>query len=1274
MTQVLSISSIDIENEVILSLALCYGDKFSIEENAQNFYNVLASIKEFSGVYLWLDSDIIEYAASSKKVTQAITKLKKAAPLQIANKDYAILKSASKYKSYFGIPLGSNGLLILEIAQDNILSISNKFIDIVQKFSLFLDNHNQRFENKFLLRQIKAIVSNNVYGICLLKDNVILEANASLAQITGYSKKQLTGMPLSTLLLDNEKDKIAYLTEAFKNRTIEKFKLTSKFVTAKGKERNFSASLQGIYKDNGELYANVCTLIDNTEAIKDKEELSNSKNLFKDIFNTIDTAIVNIENGKIKDASPSFYQIINRKKSDEIKFSEFLDPDDYKNLFSIYENILNKEIKHGSTIVKILTPKGNDKYALAKLSHKLSNDNHTNGVLITLADISDLKKKEGEQEKSEALLRTIIDTSTDEIIVVNKEDEVILANQHAIKSFKDFFKFELKKGKKLFSTFPQLHELNTAMQGVIENGKSVSIDLQMEHPKGTRYNNIIISQIVNSTGEVMGGMCIGRNITESKLQTKAIIEREAMLQAVLDATPDGIYAIDKDLNVLTINKQAQLDFKEHLNINLKEKINLKDVASPEQIKSWSEQYYNRIFEGENFVYKGAVPGQARGLYENRYSPVVNKMGEIIGALEIARDLSELMRKEEELSKKERELSSIIENTPTAIAKVNLKGEITYISNRTKEVFGLSNSKDFIGQKLSNFIDPSDHKKLLKGITTLLKGEKEIHESYKAKHKTKGAIIIDGIASITRNSKGEPLEFLLAFNDVTEKVEAIEALTDRENQYRSIVESSPTGIAKIDKDGLFTFVSPKAEEILESKNLTGKNYGPFIKEEFKKTLTKFLSKLVKAGDCFDFQISILTKDDTKKYLDGVVRLTNEEGDLLLLFNDVTNRIVAQKKLRTTQQSYTTMYENMHDAILIYKFSEDRFIDCNTSAQDLFGYSKEEILSKNRTELIPQLINEISFTNLHQRIKDKTDSFVKGEKIYSIKLNPSDQSKDVYADLNLIVENENPDELYIIAHDKTSERAAREELQSKNDQLVKYIDSNLQLENFAYIASHDLKAPLRTVSSFAYLLKQKSYSLLDEKAQGYLDIVVKSSGNMQLLIDDLLAYSRVGTQKIKLKILNLEDILKRILIELNSNIKEAEAEIIVGELPTSIVADESMMIQIFQNLIGNAIKFKRKKITPIINVTSEDKGKHWLFNVSDNGIGIKEENQSKIFGTFEKLHSNDIFEGTGLGLSICQKITQNHGGDIWVESNGDHGSSFWFTVSKKIEPIINKKLNT
>ena len=239
---------------------------------------------------------------------------------------------------------------------------------------------------------------------------------------------------------------------------------------------------------------------------------------------------------------------------------------------------------------------------------------------------------------------------------------------------------------------------------------------------------------------------------------------------------------------------------------------------------------------------------------------------------------------------------------------------------------------------------------------------------------------------------------------------------------------------------------------------------------------------------------------------------------------------------------------------------------------------------------------------------------------------------------------------------------EDLDLKNKELNEYIDSNLQLENFAYIASHDLKAPLRSVVSFAHLLKKKIHADLDDKAKEYLDIVVQSSENMQILINDLLTYSRVKTEEIKLKELDLNALFNRIQIELDQEIAERNAILNIPKNLGIITADESLLIQLLSNLIRNGLKFVTAEQQPIITVKINEKNRFWEFAVEDNGIGIDKSNFDKIFGTFEKLHSNDIYEGTGLGLTICKRIVEKHNGRMKVKSTLGKGSTFSFTLQK------------
>ncbi|MGE5401166.1 MAG: sensor histidine kinase [Ignavibacteriales bacterium] len=222
------------------------------------------------------------------------------------------------------------------------------------------------------------------------------------------------------------------------------------------------------------------------------------------------------------------------------------------------------------------------------------------------------------------------------------------------------------------------------------------------------------------------------------------------------------------------------------------------------------------------------------------------------------------------------------------------------------------------------------------------------------------------------------------------------------------------------------------------------------------------------------------------------------------------------------------------------------------------------------------------------------------------------------------------------------------------------SNKELEQFAYVASHDLQEPVRTVKSFTQLLERRYKDKLDANASEYISFITDGAGRMQQLINDLLEYSRVSTRGKSFQSVKCEAILDTVKKNLSLTIQETGAVITNDPLP-EITADQTQLIQLFQNLISNAIKFTTGK-TPEIKIGAADKGKEWIFSVSDNGIGIDPQYAEKIFVIFQRLHSREKFSGTGIGLAVCKKIVELHGGRIWVESRSGQGSTFYFTIPK------------
>jgi light-regulated signal transduction histidine kinase (bacteriophytochrome) len=247
--------------------------------------------------------------------------------------------------------------------------------------------------------------------------------------------------------------------------------------------------------------------------------------------------------------------------------------------------------------------------------------------------------------------------------------------------------------------------------------------------------------------------------------------------------------------------------------------------------------------------------------------------------------------------------------------------------------------------------------------------------------------------------------------------------------------------------------------------------------------------------------------------------------------------------------------------------------------------------------------------------------------------------------------------VIIRDIAERKRAEESLRRTAEDLAR---SNKDLEQFAYVASHDLKEPLRMVTGFMSLLKNRCQGKLDAKSDEYIAFASDGAARMQRLIDDLLVYSRAGRGEITERT-DIGGVLERVLASLTVSIQESAAAVTHDPLPT-IACNPLELTQVFQNLIGNAIKFREER-QPEIHVAAQRQAGDWLFTVRDNGIGIDPQFADRIFMIFQRLHTREQYPGTGIGLAICKKIVERHGGRIWMESEPGKGSTFCFTIPDK-----------
>ncbi|QHT68471.1 hypothetical protein GXP67_18395 [Rhodocytophaga rosea] len=235
--------------------------------------------------------------------------------------------------------------------------------------------------------------------------------------------------------------------------------------------------------------------------------------------------------------------------------------------------------------------------------------------------------------------------------------------------------------------------------------------------------------------------------------------------------------------------------------------------------------------------------------------------------------------------------------------------------------------------------------------------------------------------------------------------------------------------------------------------------------------------------------------------------------------------------------------------------------------------------------------------------------------------------------------------------------QKELEERARELAR---SNEELEQFAYIASHDLQEPLRTMAGFANLLEKKYKNRLDQDANEFIEFIVDAAERMKKLITNLLEYSRINNKEAPFGAVDFNKVVSKVIYGLQNKLQSGDVEIKLNQLPV-LQANEGQMQQVFSHLLGNAVKFRDER--PLkIEIWAEEKDTQWQFAVKDTGIGINMAYATRIFQVFQRLHTRDKYEGTGIGLSVCKKIVEKHGGEIWVDSVPDVGSTFYFTIRK------------
>jgi PAS domain S-box-containing protein len=510
----------------------------------------------------------------------------------------------------------------------------------------------------------------------------------------------------------------------------------------------------------------------------------------------------------------------------------------------------------------------------------------------------------------------------------------------------------------------------------------------------------------------------------------------------------------------------------------------------------------------------------------------------------------------------------------------------------------------------------------------------------------------------RDSSNNITGFLGIGNNITDRKRALASLRESEERLQALIDNAGSMIYIKNPQGQYLLINHQYETLfhLEKEAVKGKTDHDIFPKAIADTFRANDLEVLAAGALIKSEEVAPQSDGLHTYLSVKFPLFDSEGKIYAvcgISTDISDRKTAEVHLRQQEAFLKSIYDGTEQAIFVVDISADgdlHYTNFNPVSEKYAGVTNADIQGKTPEEAFGATLGSILRQNYERCLQTGTSISYEEQLDFDTNI--------IWTLTTLVPLRDDQGQIYRIIGTATNisdRKTAELELQQQKQDLAR---SNDELQQFAYVASHDLQEPLRMITSYLELLERRYKGQLDPKADQFIAYAVDGAARMQILINDLLKYSRVGSRGQSLEQVDCEVVLQNVLRNLQVAIAEKKAVITHDVLP-QVNADITQLTQLFQNLIGNAIKFHGED-PPKIHIGIEQRNDKWLFSVCDNGIGIESQYVDRIFVIFQRLHNRTDYPGTGMGLAICKKIVERHGGNLWVESTPKQGSTFYFTL--------------